>query len=916
MSDADIVIEVLDGRHERFTALVERHFSAVYGLCLSYIRDTGEAEDAAQDAFVQGYNRLDSLKNPGKFAGWLASIARNICLNHLKSRARRQRMMTELARTGSEQEASVDAERMELRETVRRKVDELPAKTREAVYLYYFEELSLKEIAAYLGNSPNAVARLLKYGRRLLKDKLWDEAAESIRDLRPKEESIVAACAAIPFGAAPWCTTGGVAAVTAAAGIGKLLSTGGVIAMSTKSVVSITAVVALAILALVVWSPWATEPSSPVPKEALVLGAVMSADDPFALQADVASDVVPEDAEEPAEPVVPEESLAQDPVSPEPAIGPASVSGRVIDDRGYPIENATVHVEVEKDDSGYELKKAYTTTTDKDGKYALSEITEFGSADAYASAQGYVMGDTGGLKLAAGSNRDGVDFTLDRGRYFIAGQVVSESREPIPGASINLRFYRGKPPREKSIYISAGPKLKFTTSDSNGRFEMAIPWDSYCDFTVKKEGYGTAYFTRIATGTDDAMFVLRSGGALSGSVTTVDREPVEGATVSAQGATRPEGNSNLQTMPIRAAKVVTDADGNYVLDGLGEDYVYTVSVRPPAGQDTSVALGAAAKQNVRVRAAETTYGVDFVLQQLGEVRIYGTVTDESSGKPAYPVGVWASVVEPDDDFAGDRSVGRKKTKSDGSYSLTMKLSKGARVKVGWSYAPASHTLGGGDVETFYIEPGTEKRVDLKVDAPITVPLRAVDKDGKPVAGLRLWYETQNKGSYGSGYTTGSDGRFIYHGLQPNEKHRFRAYSGNIVVGKSAWFKGKPGETLPEVEIVCEARGGIEGVLVDDKGIPVAITEIGCTAVFDNGTIAEPTGTHTDSNGSFVILNALPVGVYSVMGVGFARDDMIYRALAEDVEIEIDGVTDLGTLTAEPVMTVEEAAGAAAAIMEQ
>jgi len=261
MSDADVVREVLGGRHDSFTMLVERHFTSIYGLCLSYVKDATEAEDAAQDTFVKCYNRLDTLRNPQKFAGWLASIARNICLNRLKTHARRREILMEVAENGMEQEHVVDAERTELRETVRRKVDELPPKTREAVYLYYFEEKSLKEIAAYVGKSPNAVARLLKYGRRLLKDKLWDEAADSIRDMRPKEKSIVAACAAIPLGKAPWCGTGG-AAAAAAAGAGTIAGLGGVLAMNTKSVVSTIAVVAVVLAGLVVWSPWADEPST------------------------------------------------------------------------------------------------------------------------------------------------------------------------------------------------------------------------------------------------------------------------------------------------------------------------------------------------------------------------------------------------------------------------------------------------------------------------------------------------------------------------------------------------------------------------------------------------------------------------------------------------------------------------------
>ncbi|MFC1737239.1 RNA polymerase sigma factor [Candidatus Hydrogenedentota bacterium] len=204
MSDAEVIREVLAGRHESFEFLVRRYFGSIYALCLSYVRDATQAQDTAQETFVRCYKQLDSLHNPGRFAGWIASIARNMCVSQLRSDSRRKRLLTDFAENGVEVSNGQNAERRELCQAVRRKVDELPPKTREAIYLFYFEELSLKEIGELVGKSPNAVASLLKHGRRALKDKLWEEAADSLRIMRPKKDSIVKACAAIPFGSAPW----------------------------------------------------------------------------------------------------------------------------------------------------------------------------------------------------------------------------------------------------------------------------------------------------------------------------------------------------------------------------------------------------------------------------------------------------------------------------------------------------------------------------------------------------------------------------------------------------------------------------------------------------------------------------------------------------------------------------------------
>ncbi len=925
MSDADVVREVLAGRDEAFGTLVKRHFAAVYGLCLSYIKDATEAEDAAQETFVQGYRRLDTLKNPGKFPGWLASIARNICMNRLKSNSRRDRLLADYAENGMEQERVVDAERIELRQTVRRKVDDLPPKTREAVYLYYFEEKSLKEIGEYLGKSPNAVARLLKYGRRVLKDKLWEEAADSIRGMRPKKESVLKACTAIPLGKAAWCVKGGTAAAAAAAG--KTVTLGGVLSMSSKSVVSAVGVVVIALMALVVWSPWSEKPPS-VQDEEVAISRTEPAKEELpeahvelarvqpAPEAAPAGEEMPVAVTEETAPPLVEEEEERSPVA-------ASVSGRVIDNAGYPFEGATVTLEVSRDKPGIDVIKSYTAQTGADGTYGIPGIDTFGRAFPFASAEGYVMQRGDGFTLAPGMERNDVDFTLPKAEFVVAGWVVSVSNRPIPDASVRLRYYGYT---EAGLELTAttggttGPitssKWSFAITDEQGYFQMGIPGEGLCDFTVVKDGYGKGFFPKIPTGTEDALFVLRSAGSIAGRVTKENGGPVEGATVRVVGGALPGGlpftNVKIQVFPLSPVVVVTDSNGDYIADGLGEDYVYMVSVDDRlqgvaglARRLVSAAEGttpyAAREIGIRVKAGQTTSGVDFVLADSSWAEVYGTVKD-GAGLPVCPLWVCAKVVDPGDGIVGQLG-GETVTGGDGSYKFRMNLTEPHNFRVYYWYRSEGGSPGlpeNAEVAILELGPGVKKELNFTAPAPLIVPVRYVDPDGTPVKGVMAGMRLAGRSGGWGGYHANDEGRFTWHGLDPARTYEAvaweRSEGGIVTVAASEPFTGEPGETVPEVVVVCIPRGGIEGIVLDADGNPAANTEIGYAALLEDGTTSPMRTATTNANGAFCMLGALPEGVHPSVFVGCQKaEDKIELAVVANAEIVRDSVTDLGVI---------------------
>jgi RNA polymerase sigma-70 factor (ECF subfamily) len=125
------------------------------------LRDHQLAEDAAQEAFARGLVNLRRLKEPGKFAPWLARICRNVALDMVRNRPPRLRVQ-DLAppHDGGAEEATA--------QRVREAIARLPASLRVVTILRYYSNCSYEQISAVLGLSKMTVnGRLTRAKRKL-----------------------------------------------------------------------------------------------------------------------------------------------------------------------------------------------------------------------------------------------------------------------------------------------------------------------------------------------------------------------------------------------------------------------------------------------------------------------------------------------------------------------------------------------------------------------------------------------------------------------------------------------------------------------------------------------------------------------------------------------------------------------------
>jgi RNA polymerase sigma-70 factor (ECF subfamily) len=165
------------GDAEAFARLVRRRQGLVAALVAARVRGRQDVEDLVQEVFLRAWRQLPGLREPERFAGWLARIAVNAALDHRRRVAVRPRSESLDAESAEEPAAGgVPVERgAVVEEEFARVLDALGAldpRSQAAVVLRFREGLAVKEVAERLGDSPAAVAMRLTRAMRALRKRL------------------------------------------------------------------------------------------------------------------------------------------------------------------------------------------------------------------------------------------------------------------------------------------------------------------------------------------------------------------------------------------------------------------------------------------------------------------------------------------------------------------------------------------------------------------------------------------------------------------------------------------------------------------------------------------------------------------------------------------------------------------------
>lgn len=189
-SMSPVIRRCLSGGQQAQEELVLAAQNRVYYHCRKMLKHEEDALDATQEILISMLTRLDRLQDPEAFWGWLSAMTANHCRNVL-TRGRREAQIPEDNEGNSLLDAfeSLDEQTVpdkaldndETRRMIVELVDQLPPPQRQCVLMFYYEEMSVKDIAAALETSEGTVKSRLNYARKAIKSGVDAYAAQGVK---------------------------------------------------------------------------------------------------------------------------------------------------------------------------------------------------------------------------------------------------------------------------------------------------------------------------------------------------------------------------------------------------------------------------------------------------------------------------------------------------------------------------------------------------------------------------------------------------------------------------------------------------------------------------------------------------------------------------------------------------------------
>jgi RNA polymerase sigma-70 factor (ECF subfamily) len=198
VTDEVLMMRFQAGDRAAFAVLVKKHKTPIYNFVLRLTRSTSAAEDLVQDVFVKVVQSAADFKHESRFSTWAYTIARNVCIDHLRKMSLRQHPSLDQARGDdpdgptlldrtADVHPSASVERVvigaQIGKSIARCVEELPQEQREVFLLREVGNLPFKEIATVTGVPENTVKSRMRYALERLQASLseYEDYARALR---------------------------------------------------------------------------------------------------------------------------------------------------------------------------------------------------------------------------------------------------------------------------------------------------------------------------------------------------------------------------------------------------------------------------------------------------------------------------------------------------------------------------------------------------------------------------------------------------------------------------------------------------------------------------------------------------------------------------------------------------------------
>ena len=185
MSDTEIIEQLKQGNQLAFKKLVDTHQKLVVNTCYGLVQNREDAEDVAQEVFVEVYRNIEKFRSDSKLSTWLYRIAVNRSLNHIRDNRKHKWFQgfddedaaanKDLLRTktADSDEPEYDLENKQRALILKEAINSLPKNQKVAFTLSKYEELSYHEIAEVMDLSVSSVESLLFRAKKGLQKKLY-----------------------------------------------------------------------------------------------------------------------------------------------------------------------------------------------------------------------------------------------------------------------------------------------------------------------------------------------------------------------------------------------------------------------------------------------------------------------------------------------------------------------------------------------------------------------------------------------------------------------------------------------------------------------------------------------------------------------------------------------------------------------
>jgi RNA polymerase sigma factor (sigma-70 family) len=698
--DATLVGAALRGDRDAFGALVVRYFNAAYAVALAQLGRHEAAQDAVQDAFLNAYCRLNTLRDPARFREWLITIVRNAC--HSLRRKERPVHSLPLEQIG-EPTTMPDVERHDLHALIRGRVYQLDEKAREALLLYYFSGQSQAEIAAVLGISEDAAQKRISRARDVLGQRLVTDVEQALGLSHEERKRREQQALAVVFAArAPW--EAGAATGTAVA------------AWWVKGIV---AALLVALAGAGVWV--ASQPKQVVDPQSHVADVPPEASAPHPAIEDVEYPQVPPGNPAPpnsANPVRMRWSAESSTSS-----GVISIGGQVLDSRGRPAPDTRVRLAVvgyRGTDPAQQLLARIDTRTDREGRFVVAGLPY--EADHHRACD-YVVHAAADQSAAAttlyGDNVfEACTLQLAPAAY-VEGVVVNEAGTPVAGAEV---FPAGAPP---SRFTLPREQLGYAVmTDTAGQFRLGPLSEPEIAVAVMREGLATAVVEHVTPGAEVLRIVMRGPGS-SGAIEGVVR---------AEGVTEPLAGVwvALDQRPVRHIRkswTQTNDQGRFSFGPLAEG-TYLVEVDDPAW----AVSGPPDERELQ----DLESPVNLELFAVPAAQVTGHITRTETGEGVGGVFVFAAPGSRSFRwFASDQVVRRAATDHDGRYVIDGLRPGEWRVQCGT--LPAGLHPIGDTSPSFTLAAGGIETAEFQGTGSIPVSGIVTDEKGQPLDGAQITF---------------------------------------------------------------------------------------------------------------------------------------------------------------------------------